>query len=132
MPGARSVGRGHDDRNASHDERDEGTLGAKPRRGIEAEESEVVVKEVASPDGKGVDDETHVTAHDAQRRDAQPHVVERLFNLIIYGELAEQKPQERQSRHAAHRSDYPSRSGEPVEDGVEAGARLVEEAHEHR
>ena len=71
MPGACSVGSGHDDGDASHDEGDEGTLHAEPGGEVEAEEGEVVMEEIAQPDGEAVErkqtDAAHVTHGDDTR-----------------------------------------------------------------
>ena len=90
MPGACSVGRRHDDGDGAHDEGDQGAGEAEVGGGVEAEEGEVVVDEIAAPDGEGVEKEQGFVPYVAQGHDALPDAAERGAYLIIYTESAQQ------------------------------------------
>lgn len=90
MPGACSVGRRHDDGDGAHDEGDQGAGEAEVGGGVEAEEGEVVVDEIAAPDGEGVEKEQGFVPYVAQGHNALPDAAERGAYLIIYTETAQQ------------------------------------------
>lgn len=94
MPGACTVGGGHDDGDGAHDERDKGAGEPEVGGGVEAEEGEVVVDEVTAPDGEGVEDEEGLVAHAAQRHHSLPDASEGGAYLIIYAEAAQQEMEE--------------------------------------
>ncbi len=130
MPRASTVGCGHDNGYAANDEGDQRTGHAQLGCRLEAEECQVVMQEVASPDGEGEEQKQWHVAHLAKRGDALPDTGERVLHLIIYGELAQENPEEDAHGNEADDGDHPPRAGEAVDDAVETGARLVEERHE--
>ena len=83
MPRAGPVGRGHDHGYAAHDERDEGARHAQVCRGVEAEEREVVVQEVAQPYSQGEKDEQRHVLDAAQRQHSLPNSAEGSFHLVV-------------------------------------------------
>ena len=130
VPGACTVGGGHDDGDGAYDERDKGAGEPEVGGGVEAEEGEVVVDEVTAPDGEGVEDEEGLVAHAAQRHHSLPDASEGGAYLIIYAEAAQQEMEEHQGGDGAHGGDEVAGEGEAGEDGVDAGAGLLEEGAE--
>ena len=72
VPGTGSVGRGNDDGDGTYDEGHQGTAQSEVAGEVEAEEGEVVVQEIADPDGEGEGDEEGYVAYVLQRDDALP------------------------------------------------------------
>ena len=130
MPRARPVGRGHDDGNAAHNECDQCAHHAKTRCGLEAKEGEIVVEEVAAPNGQCEENEERHVFHIAQRHHALPDAAERVFHLIIYGEFLHQKVEEHGYGHAANGRHEVADSGEPAEQTVDIGAGGAEKGEE--
>ena len=130
MPRACPVGRRHDDGDAAHDEGDQRTHHAETRRGLKAKEGEIVVEEVAAPNGQREEDEQRHVFHIAQRHHALPDAAERVFHLIIYGEFLHQKVEEHGYGHAANGRHEVADSGEPAEQTVDIGAGGAEKGEE--
>ena len=63
VPGTGTVGRRHNHGDAAYDESYQCTRQPQTGCGIKAEECQVVVQEVAAPDGEGVEDEQRDVAH---------------------------------------------------------------------
>ena len=53
-------------------------------RGAEAEEREIIVQEVAAPDGKGIENVQRHVANVPYRHHPLPETQEHFFHLIIY------------------------------------------------
>ena len=130
VPGPCSVGCGHHHGYRSHDEGHQGAAHSQVGGGVEAEEREVVVEEIAQPDGRREADEERHVLHVAHRQHALPQSEEYSFHLIIYSHAAQQVPQQYDYRHAADGRHHPSCGGEAGQHLVDACARLLEEGVE--
>ena len=83
MPWAGTVRRWHDDGYGTYDERDHGAHDAEMGGEVEAEEREVIMQEIAEPDGEAVEDEQRHVAHMAQGCYALDDALQRCLYLII-------------------------------------------------
>ena len=92
MPRAGTVGGGHDDGNASHDKCDKCAGHAEVGCRLETEECEIIMQEIAAPDGHGEEDEQRNVLDLAKRHHALPYSADGVFHLIIYSELAYKHP----------------------------------------
>ena len=90
--------------------------------GVEAEEGERVVQEVAGPNGDGEEDEERHVAYVLHRDDARPQADECLFHLIIYTQAAQENDDERECGKGANDGHPPADGGEMREDLVDASA----------
>ena len=127
MPRTGTVGGGYDDGYGAYDECHQRTAQSEMGREVEAEEGEIVVQEIAHPDGEGEEGEQGYVLDVLQRDDALPDAAKRRAYLIIYGEFAQQEVQ--QDEHGCGADGYHQIAcpREAVEDVVQIGARLLEE-----
>ena len=127
VPRTGTVGGGYDDGYGAYDECHQRTAQSEMGREVEAEEGEIVVQEIAHPDGEGEEGEQGYVLDVLQRDDALPDAAKRRAYLIIYGEFAQQEVQ--QDEHGCGADGYHQIAcpREAVEDVVQIGARLLEE-----
>ena len=130
VPGTGTVGRGHDDGDGAHDEGDQGTRETQVGGEVEAEESEVVMEEVAEPDAHGHEHEQRQAAHALQRDDALPDATQRSLYLIIYRKVAQKQMEQHAHGQQTDGGDDPSGPGEAAQDAADVRARLAEESAE--
>ena len=81
MPRTSAIGGGHNHRDASHDEADDGGCEAKALREVEAPEGDPVVQEVATPYGYCVEGKQPFVLYVSQREHTFLHVVHHLLEL---------------------------------------------------
>lgn len=86
--------------------------------------------EIAAPDGEGVEKEQRFVPYVAQGHNALPDAAERGAYLIIYTETAQQEMKQDEGGNATDGGDEIAGEGEAGEDGVDAGACLLEEGAE--
>ena len=132
VPGTSAVGRRHDDRDASHDETDDGDRETEVGSEIEALEGDPVVQEIADPYRQRVECEQPLVLHPAQREDALLQLVHHVLDLLHKGEPAHENPKEHQRDDQTDGGDDVACRGESPQDVAEVGARLVEERRENR
>ena len=127
VPGARSVGGGDDDRDAAHDERHDGTIESQPACGFETEEREVVVEEVARPDGHRPEHVERRVVDLPQTGDAHEEVAQHVLYLVVHRQPPRQIPYQPEGRQPTHYRHHPARGTELREERVEARTGAGEE-----
>ena len=127
VPGTCTVGGGDDNGDRTDDEGYQRTAQTEVGGEVEAEERQIVVKEVAEPDAKGEEGEEGNVLDILQRDDTLPDAAERCAYLIVYRELVQQEVEQDEHGNATDGNDEVTCPRESVEDVVEVGARLAEE-----
>ena len=130
MPGAGTIRSGHNNGHGAYDKGHQGTSGAKVGGSSEAEESEIIMQEVAHPDANGEEDEERHILHIAHGDDARPQPDKGIFHLIIYRQLPNDEPQQHNNSDATDSCHPQSCRGEMGEYLVNASTRATEEVVE--
>ena len=130
MPRSHAVGSRYNHSETSYDKCQQSCHHTQRRGELEAEERDVEMQEIASPDAECIEKIERFVLHLAQREDTRLDVVHDLTQLGKYRQFADGIPQEQCCDNHTCCCDNISRRGECLEPTCEARSRLVEEADE--
>ena len=130
VPGAGSVGRGHQHSEAAYDEGYQGCYGTEAGGEVEAEEGEVEVQEVARPNAYAIDHEQQGILHAADAQHASRELRETRLHAAEQLDPNDEPHQHGEHRQSKQQGDPPARLAEGADHRAERHAGTLEEGDE--